>query len=81
MEYRESDLRRTALHSAALAGHPDVVRMLLRRGADPAREDAEGRDAAILAKRVGHHECRQILLQEMRERFASLAAQTINVSS
>ena len=80
MGSRESDRGTTALHSAALGGHPDVVRMLLRRGADAAAEDEQGCDAGFLAKRAGHHECRQIIVQHSRGRFTSLAAQTITVS-
>ena len=80
MGSRESDRRTTPLHSAALAGHPDVVRMLLRRGGDAAAEDEQGCDPAFLAKRAGHHECQQILLHHLRERFTSLAVQTIAVS-
>ena len=80
MGSRESDRGTTALHSAALGGHPDVVRMLLRRGADAAAEDEQGCDAGFLAKRAGHHECQQILVQHSRGRFTSLAAQTITVS-
>jgi ankyrin repeat protein len=80
MGSRESDRGTTALHSAALGGHPDVVRMLLRRGADAAAEDEQGCDAGFLAKRAGHHECRQIIVQHSRGRFTSLAAQTITGS-
>jgi ankyrin repeat protein len=54
--------------------------MLLRRGADAAAEDEQGCDAGFLAKRAGHHECQQILVQHSRGRFNSLAAQTITGS-
>ena len=70
----------TPLHHAAMYGHPDVVRMLLNRGADPSAEDDSKSDAAFLARRAGHHECRQILSQHIRERIATLAQQATLVS-
>ena len=80
MELQESDCGRTALHCAATYGHPDVVRMLLSRGADPSVEDRDKRDAAFLARKEGHHECRQILAQQSRERITALAGQAMIVS-
>ncbi len=44
----------TALHVTALAGHEDVARLLLERGADPAVPDRAGRSALDLAVRYGH---------------------------
>ena len=80
MEFRESTSGRTPLHSAVLAGHPDVAQMLLRRGADAAAEDGQSCDSEFLAKKAGHHECRQILSQHSRERFSFFASQTMTVS-
>ena len=80
MEFRESTSGQTPLHSAVLAGHPDVAQMLLRRGADAAAEDGQSCDSEFLAKRAGHHECRQILSQHSRERFSFFASQTMTVS-
>jgi hypothetical protein len=37
----------TALHHAAIHGHADIVRELLRRGADPGIHDREHRSTAM----------------------------------
>jgi hypothetical protein len=44
----------TALMKAAARGDYYLVRFLLENGADPARVDKEGRDAAGHAARLGH---------------------------
>ena len=80
MGVRDPDTEQTPLHVAALHGCPDVVRMLLRRGTDGAAEDRNKSNAAFLARKSGHHECRQILEQHARERITSLAGQTVQVS-
>jgi ankyrin repeat protein len=72
--------RQTALHCASLYGHPDIIRMLLRRGANPSIEDSNKCDPAFLARKAGFHECRQILTHHIKNRFSILATQTENVS-
>lgn len=52
---------RTALMRAALRGDAARVRRLLEAGADPARRDAAGRNAAELAREAGHAEVLAIL--------------------
>ncbi|WP_439520108.1 hypothetical protein [Hydrogenophaga sp.] len=52
---------RTALMRAALRGDAARVRRLLEAGADPARRDAAGRNAAELAREAGHAEVQAIL--------------------
>jgi hypothetical protein len=44
----------TPLMAAAAAGHEAVVELLLERGADAAKRDAEGRSAAHHARAAGH---------------------------
>ena len=44
----------TPLMAAAAAGHEAVVEVLLGCGADPARRDHRGRDAADYARAGGH---------------------------
>jgi hypothetical protein len=39
---------------AATGGHEAVVELHLRRGADPARRDEQGRSAAAYARAAGH---------------------------
>jgi ankyrin repeat protein len=45
---------RTALCAAADAGHAELVRFLLARGADPRRRDVDGCSALYFAARNGH---------------------------
>jgi len=44
----------TPLMAAAAAGHEQVVEVLLARGADAAKRDAQGRWAAAYARAGGH---------------------------
>lgn len=44
----------TPLMVAASAGHEAVVELLLERGSDPSRRDAQGRSAAEHARKSGH---------------------------
>ncbi|MDB5315126.1 MAG: hypothetical protein JWO26_3716 [Rhodospirillales bacterium] len=44
----------TPLMVAAGAGHQAVVELLIERGSNPSRRDAEGRSAAEYARRAGH---------------------------
>lgn len=59
----------TALMKAALWGCVDLVVALLRLGADPALTDAEGWNAAQIARARGHHGIAQLLgeWEPMRE--------------
>ena len=50
------DQRSTALILAAEAGHVDVVRLLLERGANPKRRNQQGQTARELAERGGWKE-------------------------
>ena len=44
----------TPLMAAASGGHESVVELLLQRGSNPARRDANGRSAAAYARAAGH---------------------------
>lgn len=44
----------TPLMVAACAGHEAVIELLLERGSNPCRRDAEGRSAAAYARMAGH---------------------------
>ncbi|MCW8087812.1 ankyrin repeat domain-containing protein [Sabulicella glaciei] len=44
----------TPLMVAASAGHHAAVELLLERGANPSRRDAQGRSASEYARRAGH---------------------------
>ena len=44
----------TPLMAAAAGGHETVVEVLLERGADAAKRDAQGRSAAAHARAAGH---------------------------
>ena len=44
----------TPMMAAASGGHVAVVELLLQRGSNPARRDAEGRSAAAYARAAGH---------------------------
>lgn len=49
------------LHHAARLGDPALVRLLLRKGADPAATDGQGRTPAAIAKEAGHREIAKLL--------------------
>ena len=44
----------TLLMAAASRGHESVVELLLQRGSNPTRRDANGRSAAAYARAAGH---------------------------
>ena len=44
----------TPLMAAASGGHESVVELLLQRGSNPTRRDANGRSAAAYARAAGH---------------------------
>ena len=44
----------TPLMAAAAGGHEEVVEVLLERGADASKRDAQGRSAAAHARAAGH---------------------------
>lgn len=54
--------QRTALRAAAWGGHEDIVKALLKHGADVNRTDDEGRTALIAAAYMGHSEIVEHLL-------------------
>lgn len=51
----------TALMLAAGNNRPDIVRMLLRAGADPALKNKDGRDALAIAEIEGHADVAALL--------------------
>ena len=51
----------TALHVAAVAGHLEVVQLLLKRGANPCVKNQNGRTASQLARNAGHTEVADFL--------------------
>jgi ankyrin repeat protein len=44
------------IHGAVMGCHPEMVRLLLERGADPSLPDYQGRGARQLAEELGHRE-------------------------
>ena len=44
----------TPMMAAASGGHEAAVELLLQRGSNPARRDAQGRSAAAYARAAGH---------------------------
>jgi len=60
----------TALHFAAVRGHADVVAALLAAGARTDLKDKAGRTPADIAKQVGNHEIRQMLIGAVAEALA-----------
>jgi ankyrin repeat protein len=60
----------TALHFAAVRGHADVVAALLAAGARTDLKDKAGRTPADIAKQVGNHEIRQMLIGAAAEALA-----------
>ncbi|KAJ1396008.1 ankyrin repeat-containing domain protein, partial [Ochromonadaceae sp. CCMP2298] len=55
---------RTALHIASHFGHPEVVRLLLEKGADAEAKDTAGRTAMHYASVTGHLEVVRLLLEK-----------------
>jgi len=53
-KFAENHWHSTALHYASELGHEDVVRLLLKRGADRYTKNKEGRTARQLAYKAGH---------------------------
>ena len=56
----------TPLMRAAVGGHCDVIRLLLREGADLALVDNAGDDAEVLARRYGKTEAADIIAERRR---------------
>ncbi|AWV06062.1 ankyrin [Lysobacter maris] len=56
---------RTALHEAVLAGHEDIITVLLAAGADPAAVDSQGHNAVLEAARAGRLAVLEQLLQHL----------------
>jgi ankyrin repeat protein len=52
----------TALTTAVSLGHGDIVRLLLDRGADPAKASADGKTALDLAQAIGDRVLLRLLL-------------------
>ena len=52
----------TCLHAAARGGHSGLVQQLLRRGADPAARDRNGKRALELARAAKHAQTVETLL-------------------
>eukprot|EP00730_Choanoeca_flexa_P008470 TRINITY_DN12492_c0_g1_i1.p1 TRINITY_DN12492_c0_g1~~TRINITY_DN12492_c0_g1_i1.p1 ORF type:complete len:176 (+),score=20.98 TRINITY_DN12492_c0_g1_i1:65-592(+) len=57
----------TPLHRAAITGQTDVIRVLLRRGANPMLQDDDGQTAAHKAAMGKHRDCLQLLLSAAPE--------------
>ena len=55
--------------------------MLVRRGADAAREDKNKCEPSFIARRVRAFECRQIISQHLLERTERLSREANNVYS
>ncbi|HEY6943560.1 MAG TPA: ankyrin repeat domain-containing protein [Candidatus Acidoferrum sp.] len=58
----------TALTGAAEAGHSEIVRLLLQKGADPFLKDGEGQSAMDCVKRNGHTDIVRMLEEAQRNR-------------
>lgn len=58
---RDRHSRRSALHLAAIKGHPDMVRLLLERGADVKATDSLGETPLAYARQYGHHSAATLL--------------------
>ncbi|OHF02036.1 hypothetical protein CORC01_02615 [Colletotrichum orchidophilum] len=59
-----ADMARTALHRAVCSGNESMVRLLLERGADVAKQDGNGSTALHLAAESGSGELLQLLLEK-----------------
>ncbi len=57
----DSDMARSALHTASLRGWPDAVELLLDHGADYSLEDAYGMTALGYAGKYGHRDVAEML--------------------
>jgi ankyrin repeat protein len=57
---------------AAAGGHVDVVRALLEAGADPTLRDANGRNAADLARQFGYADVLALLEARPKSRLGGL---------
>ncbi|MEJ2780413.1 ankyrin repeat domain-containing protein [Stygiolobus sp. CP850M] len=55
--------RRTPLHKAPLNGHVEIVRVLLKRGADPNAKDNYGSTPLHEAAKEGHVEIVKLMLE------------------
>lgn len=51
---RQDSYLRTALHYAAETNRPEIVKLLLEAGVDPAKKDVRGSTAPALAQAAGH---------------------------
>jgi len=58
---RDRYYRRNALHWTAIKGHPDMVRLLLERGADAMATDSLGRTPLTYARQYGHRSAEALL--------------------
>ena len=59
------DLGATALHYAAKKGLAELVKLLVKHGADPTITDSQGRTAKIYAQTGGHEELAKVLSTNM----------------
>ncbi|MCM0083043.1 ankyrin repeat domain-containing protein [Geomonas sp. Red32] len=57
----------TALVSAAAAGHTEVVKLLLEKGARPELPDSAGKTAIQRAQEAGHPSTAEVLKEAMRD--------------
>lgn len=56
----------TPLHVGAFVGRPDVVRLLIRYGADPAIKDLAGKSPSQIAEENGHQQVAKLLSANSR---------------
>ncbi len=59
---------RTALHQAAIMGHAEVVRLLLQRGAAPARPDKSGKTPRQIAEQMKQSAVAELLAEAESEK-------------
>jgi len=66
----------TALHAAAANGHLSIVKLLLKKRANPSTRDQNGRTPAELARKAGYNEVANYLdrVVETRARVAKAVA-------
>ncbi|GAB1312345.1 Heterokaryon incompatibility domain-containing protein [Madurella fahalii] len=62
--FRSDDSGSTALHLAAMGGHVEVVKRLLKKGVDVATKDAKDRTALMVATEHGFESIVQVLLEQ-----------------